>query len=53
MVAAQAGVSRQTIWNWESGHGGPRPEQLRALEAWRPGLLVALGLVPANAEPSP
>lgn len=50
-IAAEAGVSRVTVSSWERGEsGGPRTGQLRALEAWRGGLLRCLGLVPGRKE---
>jgi transcriptional regulator with XRE-family HTH domain len=48
-VAVVAGVTRQTVWNWEQGRGEPGVECLKAMEKWRPGLLRALGLAPKEA----
>jgi transcriptional regulator with XRE-family HTH domain len=43
-VALAAGVSRQTIENWEKGRGEPGAAQLSSMAKLAPGLLVAIGL---------
>lgn len=47
-VAAVAGVSRQTIENWEAGNKTPRAEQIVKMAELAPGLLKALGLAGLN-----
>jgi transcriptional regulator with XRE-family HTH domain len=43
-VAAVAGVSRQTVENWEKGQSTPRTEHVTKMCELGPGLMRALGL---------
>lgn len=44
-VASVAGVTEQTVRNWENGDGQPRADHLTRLEAQWPGFCRAIGIV--------
>lgn len=47
-VASAAGVTRQTLENWELGKHSPRATHIAKMAELAPGLVEALGLVPGH-----
>lgn len=49
-VAVEAGVSRATVWNWETNRNQPKIGELQRLEQYRPGLLAAMAAAGAEGQ---